>query len=190
MRIALVAGEASGDALGAGLIDALRQRFPGAQFAGVAGPRMIAAGCNAWFHSEQLGVMGLTEVLRHLPRILRLRASLQRRILEWRPDVFIGVDFKEFNLGLARRLKKQGLRTVQYVSPQVWAWRQGRVRTIGQSCDLVLCLLPFETDFYAKHGVRAEFVGHPLADQIPLDVDREGARRALGIDPAATVVAL
>ena len=137
MRIALVAGEASGDALGAGLIDALRQRFPGAQFAGVAGPRMIAAGCQAWFHSEQLGVMGLTEVLRHLPRILRLRSALQRRILEWRPDVFIGVDFKEFNLGLARRLKKQGLRTVQYVSPQVWAWRPGRARTIGEATIVV-----------------------------------------------------
>ena len=190
MRIALVAGEASGDALGAGLIDALRQRFPGAHFAGVAGPRMIAAGCNAWFHSEQLGVMGLTEVLRHLPRILRLRASLQRRILEWRPDVFIGVDFKEFNLGLARRLKKQGLRTVQYVSPQVWAWRQGRARTIGDSVDLILCLFPFEPDFYREYGVRATFVGHPLADQIPLQVDRAAARAELGISAGARVLAL
>jgi len=190
MRIALVAGEASGDALGAGLIDALRQRFPGAQFAGVAGPRMIAAGCNAWFHSEQLGVMGLTEVLRHLPRILRLRASLQRRILEWRPDVFIGVDFKEFNLGLARRLKKQGLRTVQYVSPQVWAWRQGRARTIGDAVDLILCLFPFEPDFYREYGVRATFVGHPLADQIPLQVDRAAARAELGISAGARVLAL
>ena len=190
MRIALVAGEASGDALGAGLIDALRQRFPGAQFAGVAGPRMIAAGCQAWFHSEQLGVMGLTEVLRHLPRILRLRSALQRRILEWRPDVFIGVDFKEFNLGLARRLKKQGLRTVQYVSPQVWAWRPGRARTIGESVDLILCLFPFEPDFYREYGVRATFVGHPLADQVPLQVDRAAARAELGIGADARVLAL
>src|SRR5262245_65310104 len=119
MRIALVAGEASGDALGAALIEALRRRFPGAEFAGVAGPRMMAMGCTPWYRSEELAVMGLTEVLRHLPRILRLRGALQRRILEWQPDVFIGVDFKEFNLSLARKLKKRGLRTVQYVSPQV-----------------------------------------------------------------------
>jgi len=190
MRIALVAGEASGDALGAALIDALRHRFPGAQFAGVAGPRMIAAGCNAWFHSEELGVMGLTEVLRHLPRLLRLRGALQRRILGWRPDVFIGVDFKEFNLGLARRLKKQGLRTVQYVSPQVWAWRRDRARTIGEAVDLILCLFPFEPDFYREYGVRATFVGHPLADQIPMQVDRSAARAELGISADARVLAL
>jgi len=190
MRIALVAGEASGDALGAALIDALRKRFPGAQFAGVAGPRMIAAGCNAWFHSEELGVMGLTEVLRHLPRLLRLRGALQRRILGWRPDVFIGVDFKEFNLGLARRLKKQGLRTVQYVSPQVWAWRRDRARTIGEAVDLILCLFPFEPDFYREYGVRATFVGHPLADQIPMQVDRSAARAELGISAGARVLAL
>jgi len=190
MRIALVAGEASGDALGAALIDALRLRFPGAEFAGVGGPRMIASGCNAWFHSDELGVMGITEVLRHLPRLLRLRGALQRRILEWRPDVFIGVDFKEFNLGLARRLKKQGLRTVQYVSPQVWAWRRGRARTIGESVDLILCLFPFEPDFYREYGVRATFVGHPLADQIPLQVDRAAARAELGISADARVLAL
>ena len=148
MRIALVAGEASGDTLGAALIEALRRRFPDARFAGVAGPRMKAAGCESWFDSEQLSVMGLTEVLRHLPRLLRLRGALRRRIVAWRPDVFIGVDFKDFNMGLARRLKRDGLRTVQYVSPQVWAWRPGRARTIGESVDLVLCLFPFEPDFY------------------------------------------
>jgi lipid-A-disaccharide synthase len=156
----------------------------------MAGPKMVAAGCEAWESSDQLGVMGLFEVLSHLPRLLALRRSLVSRFTEARPDVFVGIDVPDFNLGIEKRLKANGLRTVQYVSPQVWAWRQGRVRTIGQSCDLVLCLLPFETEFYSKHGVRAEFVGHPLADQIPLDVDREGARRALGIDPAATVVAL
>jgi len=190
VRIALVAGEASGDTLGAALIDALRHRFPGAEFAGVAGPRMTAAGCTAWFHSEELGVMGLTEVLRHLPRLLRIRSQLQARILEWRPDVFIGVDFKEFNLGLARRLKKQGLRTVQYVSPQVWAWRPGRARTIGEAVDLILCLFPFEPEFYREYGVRATFVGHPLADQIPLDVDRAAARAELGLDASARVLAV
>jgi lipid-A-disaccharide synthase len=190
LRIALVAGETSGDALGAALIDALRQRIPGAQFAGVAGPRMRAAGCEAWHDIESLAVMGLTEVLAHLPRLWRLRAALHRRILAWRPDVFIGVDYKEFNLALARTLKRDGLCTVQYVSPQVWAWRQGRVRTIGESVDLVLCLFPFEPDFYREHGVRAAFVGHPLADQIPLEVDRAGARHELGIDPAARVLAV
>jgi lipid-A-disaccharide synthase len=190
MRIALVAGEASGDTLGAALIEALRRRFPDAQFAGVAGPRMQAAGCSAWFDSEQLGVMGLTEILRHLPRLLRLRGALRRRILDWRPDVFVGVDFKEFNLGLARRLKMQGLRTVQYVSPQVWAWRRGRARTIGESVDLILCLFPFEPAFYREYGVRAAFVGHPLADQIPMQVDRAAARAELGIPADARVLAV
>jgi lipid-A-disaccharide synthase len=190
MRIALVAGEASGDALGAALLEALRRRFPDAKFAGVAGPRMKAAGCEAWWDSEELAVMGLTEILRHLPRLWRLRAALQQRILAWRPDVFIGVDFKDFNLGLARRLKARGLRTVQYVSPQVWAWRRGRARTIGECVDLILCLFPFEPDFYRQYGVRATFVGHPLADQIPLHVDRGAARQELGIPPDARVLAV
>ncbi|HEU5137570.1 MAG TPA: lipid-A-disaccharide synthase [Steroidobacteraceae bacterium] len=190
MRIALVAGETSGDALGAALIEALRRRFPDAEFAGVAGPKMKAAGCTAWHGIEELAVMGLTEVIRHLPRLMQLRGALTRQILEWRPDVFIGVDYKEFNLGLAKKLKRGGLATVQYVSPQVWAWRQGRVRTIGAAVDLVLCLFPFEPDFYREHGVRAAFVGHPLADQIPVDVDRGAARAGLGLDPAARVLAV
>jgi lipid-A-disaccharide synthase len=190
LRVGIVAGEQSGDQLGAALIAALRARAPDVQCFGVAGPKMIAAGCEAWAAADELAVMGLTEVLRHLPRLMRLRASLSARFRAARPHVFVGIDSPEFNLGLARRLKKQGFKTVQYVSPQVWAWRQGRVRTIGEACDLVLCLLPFETDFYSRHGVSAVFVGHPLADQIPLEVDREGARRALDLDPAATVVAL
>ena len=190
MRIALVAGEASGDTLGAALIEALRRRFPTAEFAGCAGPKMRAAGCVAWHGIDELAVMGLTEVLTHLPRLMRLRASLRRRILEWRADIFVGVDYKEFNLGLARQLKRAGLTTVQYVSPQVWAWRQGRVRTIGESVDLVLCLFPFEPDFYREHGVRAAFVGHPLADQIPLEADRAAARAELGIDASARVLAV
>ena len=190
LRVGIVAGESSGDQLGAALIGALRERVPDLQCFGVAGPKMIAAGCEAWAAAEELAVMGLTEVLAHLPRLLRLRASLTARFLASRPDVFVGIDAPEFNLGLAKRLHAGGLRTVQYVSPQVWAWRQGRARNIGQACDLVLCLLPFETDFYSSHGVPAAFVGHPLADQIPLQVDRQGARAALGLEAAATVVAL
>jgi len=191
LRIALVAGETSGDTLGAALIDALKRRFPDAQFAGVAGPRMKAAGCVAWHGIEELSVMGLTEVISHLPKLLRLRAELVRRLTqEWRPDVFIGVDYKEFNLGLARKLKAQGLATVQYVSPQIWAWRQGRVRTMNEAVDLVLCLFPFEPPFYREHGVRAAFVGHPLADQIPIEVDGAAARTKLGIDPSARVLAI
>jgi lipid-A-disaccharide synthase len=190
LRVGIVAGESSGDQLGAALIAALRERVPDLQCFGVAGPKMIAAGCEAWAGAEELAVMGLTEVLAHLPRLLRLRASLTARFLAARPDVFVGIDAPEFNLGLEKRLHARGLRTVQYVSPQVWAWRQGRVRSIGQACDLVLCLLPFETAFYSSNGVPAAFVGHPLADQIPLEVDRKHARAALGLKPAATVVAL
>jgi lipid-A-disaccharide synthase len=190
LRVGIVAGEHSGDQLGAALIAALRERVPGVQCFGVAGPKMIAQGCEAWAPSEDLAVMGLAEVLQHLPRLLRLRAELWRRFSAARPDVFVGIDAPEFNLPLAGRLKRAGLRTVQYVSPQVWAWRQGRVRTIGDSCDLVLCLLPFETEFYRQHGVSAVFVGHPLADQIPLSVDRESARAALGLDPLPRVIAL
>jgi lipid-A-disaccharide synthase len=190
MNVGLVAGESSGDTLGAALIQALRARVPNLKCFGVAGPKMIAAGCEAWASADELAVMGLAEIVHHLPRLLRLRKSLLERFTAARPDVFVGIDSPEFNLGMAKRLKQRGLKTVQYVSPQVWAWRQGRVRTIGKACDLVLCLLPFETDFYAQHGVRAVFVGHPLADQIPLEVDRGEARRALGIDSDATVIAL
>jgi lipid-A-disaccharide synthase len=199
LRVGIVAGESSGDQLGAALIAALRAEVPDARFFGVAGPKMTAAGCDSWACADELAVMGLAEVLRHLPRLLKLRASLVERFRATKPHVFVGIDAPEFNLGLAKRLKLAGLKTVQYVSPQVWAWRQGRVRTIGASCDLVLCLLPFETDFYAQHGVRAVFVGHPLADQIPLEVDRAAARAALGLtrasdagaaDAAPTIVAL
>jgi lipid-A-disaccharide synthase len=189
-RIVLVAGETSGDNLGAHLIEALRARLPGARFAGIAGPRMIAAGCEPWERAEDLAVMGLFEILPHLPRLLRIRRKLLARVLAERPDVYIGVDAKEFNLRVAPRLKERGIRTVQYVSPQIWAWRQGRVRTIGRAVDLVLCLLPFEKRFYDEHGVHAVFVGHPLADQIPLHLDPRAARAALGLDPEGTYVAL
>lgn len=181
LLIVLVAGEASGDNLGAQLITALRQRLPQARFAGIAGPRMIAAGCEAWERAESLSVMGLFEIIPHLPRLLRIRRNLVARVLAEKPAVYVGVDAKEFNLRLAPRLKAQGIPTVQYVSPQVWAWRQGRVRTIGKAVDLVLCLLPFEKPFYDAHSVQAEFVGHPLADQVPMQLSAETARKQLGV---------
>ena len=186
----LVAGEASGDNLGGPLIEALGQRAPGARFFGIAGPRMTEAGCDAWFSVDELSVMGLAEVVRHLPRLLRLRRELLQRFALVRPDAYIGIDAPEFNLRVAAALKRRDIPTVQYVSPQVWAWRQGRVRTIGQSVDLVLCVLPFEPDFYAAHAVRAVFVGHPLADRIPLETDAAAARTALGLAVAGEVVAV
>jgi len=190
LRVGIVAGESSGDQLGAALIAALRERVGDLQCFGVAGPKMQAAGCEAWEDAETLAVMGLTEVLPHLPRLMRLRATLTRRFVAARPDVFIGIDAPAFNVGLAKRLRARGIPTVQYVAPQVWAWRQSRVRKIGRACDLVLCLLPFEAGFYSRQGVEAEFVGHPLADQIPLEVDRRGARAELGLAPEQLVVAL
>ena len=186
----LVAGETSGDNLGAKLIHALRQRWPNARFAGIAGPRMIEEGCEPWERVESLSVMGLVEVIPHLPRLLRIRRELLERLRAEPPDVYVGVDAKEFNLRLAPRLKAQGIAVVQYVSPQVWAWRQGRVRTIGQAVDLVLCLLPFEKPFYDAHHVKAEFVGHPLADQVPLHLDPQAARGTLDIHATGPVIAL
>jgi lipid-A-disaccharide synthase len=190
LRVGLLAGEASGDTLGADLIMALRRRAPDAKFFGVAGPKMQAVGCESWEPSESLAVMGLFDVLRDLPRLARLLARVKRMFLAEHPDVFIGIDAPDTNLRVARRLHAAGIPTVQYVSPQVWAWRQGRVRNIRDSVDLVLCLLPFEKRFYDEHGIRAEFVGHPLADAIPEIVDRESARRALGLAADASVVAL
>ena len=189
-RVAIVAGETSGDQLGAALISALRERCPGIRVRGVCGPLMQSSGCEPLGAASEISVMGLAEVLRHLPRLLRLRRRLRREFSAWHPDVFVGIDAPEFNLGLAAQLHAAGIKTVQYVSPQVWAWRERRVTRIARDCDLVLCLLPFESAFYARHAVRAEFVGHPLADQIPLDVDRRAARRALGLNAEGSVVAL
>ena len=186
----LVAGETSGDNLGAQLIESLRARVPNARFAGIAGPRMIAAGCEPWENAESLAVMGVFEILPHLRRLLALRRELIQRVLQHRPAVYIGVDAKEFNLRAAPRIKAAGIPTVQYVSPQIWAWRQGRVRTIGAAVDLVLCLLPFEKQFYDEHAVAAEFVGHPLADRTPMHLDCAQARRELGLDTDGTYVAL
>lgn len=189
-RIALVAGEASGDALGAGLIAALRERFPQAEFAGIGGDGMRAAGCQTWFDATELAVMGLAEVLRHLPRLLKLRRQFRQRVLAWQPDVFIGIDAPDFNLGVERWLKQRGVRTVHYVSPSVWAWREKRAEKIGHSADRVLCLFPMEPAIYARHGVDARFVGHPMADDMPLQPDRQAARSALGLKRAAPVLAV
>lgn len=190
LRVALVAGEASGDQLGAGLIGQLQARFPNAEFAGIGGDGMRAAGCQTWFDASELAVMGLTEVLRHLPRLLALRSQFRQRVLDWRPDVFIGIDAPDFNLGVERWLKQRGIVTVHYVSPSVWAWRERRAERIGASADLVLCLFPMEPPIYARHGIDARFVGHPMADEIPLRVDRGQARATLGLPSNAKVLAV
>ena len=190
MRIALVAGETSGDLLGAGLIGELRLRFPDAEFAGVGGAQMRAAGMETWKDCSELAVMGLAEVLRHLPRLLILRRGLRARLLAWKPDLFIGIDAPDFNLGLERALKRAGVRTVHYVSPSVWAWREGRAAKIGGSADLVLCLFPMEPAIYARHGIDARFVGHPLADLFALHPDTAAARRSLGLAADVPILAL
>ena len=190
LRVGLVAGEASGDTLGAGLIHALKRLVPEAEFFGIAGPKMQAAGCEVWEPAESLAVMGLFEILRDLPRLLRLRSEVRAHFLRDKPDVFVGIDSPEFNLRLARNLRTAGIPTVQYVSPQVWAWRQSRVRSIHEAVDLVLCLLPFEKRFYDEQHMPAEFVGHPLADAIPLIGDRGQARATLNLPGDAQVVAL
>lgn len=186
----LVAGEASGDLLGAGLIESLRARFPDARFAGIGGPRMIAAGLDAWFPAERLAVMGLAEVLRHLPGLLWIRRAVRKRTLALRPDAFIGIDAPDFNLGLERKLKKSGIRTIHYVSPSIWAWRESRAEKIGQSADRVLCLFPMEPPVYARHGVDARFVGHPLADTFDLEPDQNAARERLGLPGDVPVLAM
>jgi lipid-A-disaccharide synthase len=186
----LVAGEQSGDQLGAGLMHALRERFPSAQFFGVGGPLMQAAGLEAWFDASELAVMGLWEVLSHLPRLLRRRAEVIARTLALRPTLYIGIDAPDFNLAIERKLKAQGVLTTHYVSPSIWAWRHERAAKIGQSADLVLCLFPFEPALYEHYGVRARFVGHPLADQFPLEPTPMFARTALGLPLQQPVLAI
>ena len=190
MRIGLVAGETSGDLLGAGLITELKAKSPGARFEGIAGPAMQAAGCDAWESSEALAVMGLIEPLREIPRLLRLRRMLIQRWTDNPPDVFVGIDAPDFNLGLEVTLRRHGIRTAHYVSPSVWAWRQGRVRKVAKAADKVLCLLPFEKAFYDRHQVVADFVGHPMADAIPTDLDADKVRSALGIEAEIVVAVL
>jgi len=188
--IAVIAGEESGDQLGGDLLAALRQRYPDARFVGIGGQRMQAQGLESWYDMAELSLFGLVEVLRHLPRLLRLRKELVARLIAARPDVTIGIDAPDFNLGLERRLREAGLRTVHYVSPSVWAWREKRAEKIGRSADRVLCLFPMEPPIYARHGIDARFVGHPLADRFPLVSDRHGARDALGLPQDAPVLAV
>ena len=190
MRIAIIAGEASGDLLGAGLLSALRERFGVLEIEGIGGPQMQAQGCVSLYPMERLSVVGLFESFGRIPELLPVRARLGRRLLRNPPDVFIGVDAPDFNLSLARRLRDAGIATAHYVSPSVWAWRQYRVKKIARSIDLMLVLFPFEASFYRKHELPVEFVGHPIADQIPEEVDRTSARERLGLATEGSIVAL
>ncbi len=190
LKIGLIAGEASGDILGAGLIQAIRQHFPDAEFEGIGGPLMISEGFHSICDMDRLSVMGLTEPLKRLPELLRIRRHLKRHFLNWQPDVVVGIDSPDFTLNVERSLRERGVRTVHYVSPSVWAWRQGRIKTIAKAVDHMLTLFPFEEDFYRQHGVPVTCVGHPLADQIPLEDQREQARESLDIGAGHPVVAL
>lgn len=190
-RVALVAGETSGDLLAGLLLGGLRQRWPGLQAVGIGGHQMQRQGMDTWWPSEKLAVRGYVEVLRHYREIVGIRHALRERLLQApRPDVFIGVDAPDFNLDLEASLKAQGVRTVHFVCPSVWAWRAGRVARIRQSVDHVLCIFPFEPALLARHGIASTYVGHPLAAVIPDEPDRAAARRQLGLDEDATVLAL
>lgn len=194
LLIALLAGEHSGDLLGAGLMRALREQHPEVTFIGVGGPLMSAEGLESLVPMEDLAVMGIAEVVKHLPRLLRHRRlivdTLSGRSGQPRPDVFIGIDAPDFNLPIAKKLKAVGIKTVHYVSPSVWAWRQGRVKGMKTALDHVLCLLPFEQAFYQRHELPATFVGHPLADELPIQTDKSAHRQALKIPLDATLLGI
>lgn len=189
-RVYIVAGELSGDILGAGLMHELKLRHPNIEFRGLGGPRMEAHGLTSRFPLETLSVMGLVEVIKHLPELIRVRRTLREEALAWQPDIMIGIDAPDFNIGLEKQLRAAGLKTAHYVSPSVWAWRQGRVKKIAKAVDGMLTLLPFEADFYHQHQVPVAFVGHPLADELPLENDRQAARQTLALPVQAPVLAI
>jgi lipid-A-disaccharide synthase len=190
MRLALVAGEASGDLLAGLLLGGLRARWPELKTAGIGGPRMAEQGFTAWWPHDKLAVRGYVEVLRHYRGIKRIRDALAQRLLQDKPDAFIGVDAPDFNLGLEATLRAAGIKAIHFVCPSIWAWRAGRVEKIARSVDHVLCLFPFEPALLARHGIAATYVGHPLADAIPLEPPHAAARTALGFNDGASVIAL
>lgn len=186
----IVAGEDSGDILGADLIDALKKRYPDATFIGIGGERMIKLGMKSLFPMERLSVMGFIEPLKRLPELLKIRSTLKQFFIQNKPTVFIGIDAPDFNLSLEQSLKNQGVRTVHYVSPTVWAWRSGRIHKIKKAVNRMLCLFPFESNIYQKHNVPMTFVGHPLADAIPLYSSLQEARETLNLPMDKKIVAL
>jgi lipid-A-disaccharide synthase len=189
-RLSMVAGEASGDLLASLLLQGLQARWPATQAGGIGGPRMGELGFKAWWPSEKLSVSGYVEVLRHYRELVGIRNQLKARVLHERPDMFIGVDAPDFNLDLERDLKAAGIKTVHFVCPSIWAWRPERVEKIGNSVNHVLCIFPFEVDLLKQHGIAATYVGHPLANVIPMVPDRAAARAALGLSIGDTVVAI